>query len=31
MGVVPAGARTPSQARIELALSLSAGVPYPAA
>jgi L-asparaginase len=31
MGVLPAGPRTPSQARMELALSLSAGVPYPAA
>ncbi len=31
MGVVPAGPRTPSQARMELALALSAGVPYPAA
>jgi len=28
MGVVPAGPRTPSQARMELMLSLSAGVPY---
>jgi L-asparaginase len=28
MGVIPAGPRTPSQARIELMLSLSAGVPY---
>ena len=28
MGVVPAGPRTPSQARMELVLSLSAGVPY---
>jgi L-asparaginase len=28
MGVVPAGPRTPSQARLELVLSLSAGVPY---
>jgi L-asparaginase len=31
MGVAPAGPRTPSQARMELALALSAGVPYPAA
>jgi L-asparaginase len=31
MGAVPAGPRTPSQARMELVLSLSAGVPYPAA
>ncbi len=31
MGVLPAGPRTASQARMELALSLSAGVPYPAA
>jgi len=31
MGVMPAGPRTPSQARMELVLSLSAGVPYPAA
>lgn len=28
MGVVPAGARTPAQARMELTISLSAGVPY---
>jgi L-asparaginase len=28
MGVVPAGPRTPSQARMELAISLSAGRPY---
>jgi L-asparaginase len=28
MGVTPAGARTPSQARMELAIALSAGVPY---
>jgi L-asparaginase len=28
MGVVPAGPRTPSQARMELLLSLAAGVPY---
>lgn len=28
MGVIPAGPRTPSQARMELLLSLSAGVPY---
>jgi L-asparaginase len=28
MGVIPAGPRTPSQARMELALSLSASVPY---
>ncbi len=28
MGVTPAGPRTPSQARMELALALSAGVPY---
>jgi L-asparaginase len=27
-GVIPAGARTPSQARMELVISLSAGVPY---
>ena len=31
MGVMPAGPRTPSQARMELLLSLSAGVAYPAA
>jgi L-asparaginase len=30
MGVVPAGPRTPSQARWELAIALSAGVPYAA-
>ncbi len=28
MGVLPAGPRTPSQARMELAIALSAGVPY---
>jgi len=28
MGVVPAGPRTPSQARMELVLALSAGVAY---
>ena len=28
MGVVPAGPRSPSQARMELAIALSAGVPY---
>jgi L-asparaginase len=28
MGVTPAGARTPSQARMELAIALSAGAPY---
>jgi len=28
LGVIPAGRRTPSQARLELVLSLSAGVPY---
>ncbi|MBA3658250.1 MAG: asparaginase [Gemmatimonadales bacterium] len=28
MGVTPAGSRTPSQARMELAIALSAGVPY---
>jgi L-asparaginase len=28
MGVIPAGARTPSQARMELAIALSAGAPY---
>jgi L-asparaginase len=28
MGVVPAGPRTPSQARMELTVALSAGVPY---
>jgi L-asparaginase len=28
LGAVPAGPRTPSQARLELVLSLSAGVPY---
>jgi L-asparaginase len=28
MGAIPAGARTPSQARMELAIALSAGVPY---
>jgi L-asparaginase len=28
MGVLPAGPRTPSQARMELTLALSAGVPY---
>lgn len=30
MGALPAGPRTPSQARLELVLCLSAGVPYPA-
>lgn len=30
-GVIPAGARTLSQARLELALALSAGIPYGAA
>lgn len=28
MGVIPAGARTPSQARMELTIALSAGAPY---
>jgi L-asparaginase len=28
MGAIPAGPRTPSQARMELTLALSAGVPY---
>jgi L-asparaginase len=28
MGVIPAGPRTPSQARMELTIALSAGVPY---
>jgi L-asparaginase len=28
MGVIPAGPRTPSQARMELMIALSAGVPY---
>jgi L-asparaginase len=28
MGVVPSGPRTPSQARMELTIALSAGVPY---
>jgi L-asparaginase len=28
MGAIPAGPRTPSQARMELAITLSAGVPY---
>jgi L-asparaginase len=28
MGAIPAGPRTPSQARMELAIALSAGVPY---
>lgn len=28
MGAVPAGSRTPSQARMELMIALSAGVPY---
>jgi hypothetical protein len=28
MGVMPAGPRTPSQARWELTIALSAGVPY---
>ena len=31
MGAIPAGPRTPSQARMELAIALSAGVPYGAA
>ena len=31
MGVTPAGARTPSQARMELAIALSAGLKQPAA
>ena len=31
MGALPAGPRTPSQARMELAIALSAGVPYGAA
>jgi L-asparaginase len=31
MGVLPAGPRTPSQARMELAIALSAGVPFGAA
>ncbi|MEO7985352.1 MAG: asparaginase [Gemmatimonadales bacterium] len=31
MGVLPAGARTPPQARMELALALSSGMPYGAA
>jgi L-asparaginase len=31
MGVTPAGPRTPSQARLELVLALSARVPYPVA
>jgi L-asparaginase len=31
LGVTPAGPRTPSQARMELAIALSAGVPYAAA
>jgi L-asparaginase len=31
MGAVPAGPRTPSQARMELTIALSAGVPYGAA
>ncbi|MBA3344805.1 MAG: asparaginase [Gemmatimonadales bacterium] len=30
MGVLPAGPRTPSQARMELAIALSSGVPYDA-
>lgn len=30
LGVVPAGPRTPSQARMELAIALSSGVPYAA-
>jgi L-asparaginase len=28
LGAIPAGPRTPSQARMELAIALSAGVPY---
>jgi L-asparaginase len=28
IGVVPAGARAPSQARMELTIALSAGIPY---
>jgi L-asparaginase len=28
MGAIPAGPRTPSQARMELTITLSAGVPY---
>jgi L-asparaginase len=28
MGAIPAGPRTPSQARMELVIALSAGVPY---
>jgi L-asparaginase len=28
MGAIPAGPRTPAQARMELAIALSAGVPY---
>ena len=31
MGAIPAGPRTPAQARMELAIALSAGVPYGAA
>ena len=31
MGAIPAGPRTPSQARMELAIALSAGVPYASA
>jgi L-asparaginase len=31
MGAIPAGPRTPSQARMELSIALSAGVPYGAA
>ncbi len=31
MGVIPAGPRTPAQARLELAIALSSGVPYGAA
>ena len=31
MGAIPAGPRSPSQARMELTLALSAGVPYGAA
>jgi L-asparaginase len=31
MGAIPAGPRTPSQARMELTIALSAGVPYGAA
>jgi L-asparaginase len=31
MGAIPAGPRTPAQARMELAIALSGGVPYGAA